>query len=321
MSPATIKSSSAPKPNVAHTLVGSLLTGAAASLPEVRTLARVARASSVLAESTRWLPGAVVVKDATPGAKSPGTATLTQHVAPSLQALLLAAQHCAPQTPSQPAHVPPFTVALQQVPLTFEALYVLCPAVIATTRRRLTCVDSCAKQVLQQPPAPLRRLWRGARVCRAVPAMRQVPLCWYVSGHTRSLLVCCGGGSALISLTMHVWTLTECTPGDSMCKRNSGIGVGPLTMHTRTCGLGAGAFLLVHSSATVLVRGKWAAYHPSPYVDRHGEQVASATCATQRRIVVALRAPIRICLHLQAWRACLSQFVRMSASCVAAVST
>lgn len=133
MSPATINSSSAPRPNVAHTLVGSLLTGAAASLPEVRTLARVARASSVLAESTRWLPGAVVVKDATSGAKSPGTATFTQHVAPSLQALLLAAQHGAPQTPSQPAHVPPFTVALQQVPLTFEALYVLCPAVIATT--------------------------------------------------------------------------------------------------------------------------------------------------------------------------------------------
>ena len=41
------------------------------------------------------------------------------------------------------------------------------------------------------------------------------------------------------------------------------------------CGAGTGLFFLVHRSGTLLLRGPYAAYSISPYVDAHGEEDAS----------------------------------------------
>lgn len=57
--------------------------------------------------------------------------------------------------------------------------------------------------------------------------------------------------------------------GSNCCKEN---GVGALTRHASLCGAGTGLFLLVHKCATVVVRGSYAAYSISPYVDAHGEE-------------------------------------------------
>ena len=57
--------------------------------------------------------------------------------------------------------------------------------------------------------------------------------------------------------------------GSQCCKQN---GVGALTRHAGTCGAGVGLFLLVHKCTTVIVRGSYAAYSVSPYVDAHGEE-------------------------------------------------
>jgi hypothetical protein len=57
--------------------------------------------------------------------------------------------------------------------------------------------------------------------------------------------------------------------GSACCKRG---GVGEATEHTWLHHAGAGAFLILPSSATLLVRGEFAAYAPSLYVDAHGEQ-------------------------------------------------
>ena len=71
--------------------------------------------------------------------------------------------------------------------------------------------------------------------------------------------------------------------GDSKCKRDDP-GAGPCTLHAKKCGNGIGVFLLVHSSAIVLVRENWACYYPSPYVDHHGEQ----DCGFRRGLPLSL---------------------------------
>lgn len=58
--------------------------------------------------------------------------------------------------------------------------------------------------------------------------------------------------------------------GGSTCCRMED--VGECTLHARVCGGGVGVFLLLQSAQTLLLRGEFAAYFPSPYVDEHGEQ-------------------------------------------------
>ena len=47
---------------------------------------------------------------------------------------------------------------------------------------------------------------------------------------------------------------------------------GEVTRHARRCGLGAGAFALVHQCTTLLVDGPSAAYYSSLYLDAHNEE-------------------------------------------------
>lgn len=48
--------------------------------------------------------------------------------------------------------------------------------------------------------------------------------------------------------------------------------MGALTRHASECGAGSGVFFLLHRCLTVLLRGPYAAYWMSPYVDEHGEE-------------------------------------------------
>ena len=48
-------------------------------------------------------------------------------------------------------------------------------------------------------------------------------------------------------------------------------GKGQCTKHASKCGAGVGVFFLVQECVALCMHGKFAAYHPSPYVDSHGE--------------------------------------------------
>ena len=59
------------------------------------------------------------------------------------------------------------------------------------------------------------------------------------------------------------------------CKRVKGLDEpreGECTRHARRCGLGVGIFALVHQGVTLLVDGRRSAFHPSLYLDAHGEE-------------------------------------------------
>ena len=49
-------------------------------------------------------------------------------------------------------------------------------------------------------------------------------------------------------------------------------GEGDCTRHARTCGGGCGIFYLVHQCTVLLLHSAFAAYHPSLYLDAHGEE-------------------------------------------------
>ena len=58
------------------------------------------------------------------------------------------------------------------------------------------------------------------------------------------------------------------------CKRRdpSLARMGECTRHARSCGGGVGVFYLVHQCMVLLVHGAFASYHPSLYIDAHGEE-------------------------------------------------
>jgi len=57
--------------------------------------------------------------------------------------------------------------------------------------------------------------------------------------------------------------------GSACCREGE---MGACTQHVETCGGGVGMFLLLKKCQVVLVRGRWAAFYPSPYLDAHGEE-------------------------------------------------
>ena len=59
--------------------------------------------------------------------------------------------------------------------------------------------------------------------------------------------------------------------GTPCCKLH---GRGALTRHVQKCGAGVGLFFFLHRTHTVLLRGPYAAYSISPYVDDHGDEDA-----------------------------------------------
>ena len=92
------------------------------------------------------------------------------------------------------------------------------------------------------------------------------------------------------------------------CRRERGADEtveGQCTRHARECGAGVGIFYLAHQCMVLLVDGPHAAYHPSLYLDAHGEEdrglrrgkplfLSSKRVAATHQLLVAHAVPMTV---------------------------